>query len=259
LAPTTSRSLIHLLRMTLSVGLLFLFCPAPARAQADYGAQLADLVQQQVAAEADVQAADTACQGSWEAVRQYIGPVSNPLEPRDNACKSHVEDSGRRRAGFGDCSQRFFAGYDEAHKKYRYCYDRQSSATETLIHIHKKRLDLDQLARASARGNSTAPAKPNGEKGWLGLRYSGISSKDIDRLALTGDQGVIVTKLRDNSPASRAGVLKDDAIVAVNDEHIADRKHFSRMMKTLQAGQMVVLDIMRAGQRRFTYIAVEAR
>jgi S1-C subfamily serine protease len=115
------------------------------------------------------------------------------------------------------------------------------------------------LARASARGNSTAPAEPNGEKGWLGLRYSGISNKDIERFALTSDQGVIVTKLRDNSPASQAGVLKDDAIIAVNDAPIADRKHFGRLMKTLQAGQMVVLDIMRAGQRRFTYIAVEAR
>ncbi len=263
MAQTSARTPLALLRTTLSAGLIYIAVNSSAVAQADYGAQLADLALQQVGAEAEVQTADTECQGTWEAVRKYIGPVSNSMEPRDNACKGHVEDSGRRLEGFADCSQRFFAGYDESHKKYRTCFDRQSAATEKLINIHKKWLDLDRLARAGARSNGSAPANapggPNGEKGWIGLRYSGISNKDMQRFGLSTNQGVIVTNTRDNSPASRAGVLKDDVITSVNQQPIADRKRFKQLMKTLQAGQIVVLDIMRAGQRRFTYIAVEAR
>jgi C-terminal processing protease CtpA/Prc len=259
LAHISNQFFLHGLRTTLYGVLLYLVGSGSAAAQADYGAQLAELVQHQLAAEAEVEAAEADCQGTWDAVRQYIGPVSNPLEPRDKACKDHVESSGRRVEGFGDCSSRFFAAYDEHHKKYRICFDRQSTAIENLINIHKKRLDLDRVARAVARTNGNAPAEPNGEKGWLGVRYSGISGKDMERFGLATDQGVIVTKLRDDSPAMRAGILEDDVITSVNDDPVVDRKSFGQAMKGLQAGQMIVLDIIRTGERRFTYVAIEVR
>jgi len=241
---------------------LFLLMVAPGQLvaqEADYGAQRAQVLLDLSTAESEAKAAETDCVDVWAAVSQYIGPVSNPLEPRDKTCAVHIAKNGERLEGFDQCSATYFAAYDEAHNRYRQCFDRQMGAAIAVIDLRKKDVELDQLARVTAREAGSAPAEPTGERGWLGIRYSGVSGSYMRQAGLADQSGVLVTSVRDGSPASKAGVIADDLVKAINDHAILDQREFRTRARALMAGEVVVLDVIRAGQRRFVYIAVEER
>ena len=69
----------------------------------------------------------------------------------------------------------------------------------------------------------------------------------------------MISRVSDASPAHKAGLRPDDVVLALDDAQVPDRRAFSAMTKDLQAGQIIVLDVLRSGQRRFVYIAVEPR
>jgi hypothetical protein len=254
---TQSPRYLHIVSATFF--LLFVASGHLAAQEADYGAQRAQALLDLSAAEAAAKAAETDCVEAWEAVGKYIGPVSNPLEPRDETCSVHIAKNGERLDGFGQCSATYFTAYDEAHNRYRQCFDRQMGAAIAVIDLRKKDIELDQLARVAAREIGNAPAEQNGQKGWLGIRYSGVSGSYMRNAGLPDQEGVLVTSVREGSPASKAGVSADDIVRAINHHQIIDQKEFRTHARALLAGDIVVLDLIRAGQRRFTYILVEER
>lgn len=221
-----------------------------ARAEAE--AQLSQLVQDS----ADI---NNRCSGKWEEVQQYIGPVADPMEPRDNACASYVEDNGQRKEGFNACSEDFFNRYDAAHLAFRQCHDDQLENSTAMIALRRSLIETDQLARDQARARGNAPAQVIEERGWLGIRYDGISKAQMQRLALVSQEGVIVDSAQPGSPSAKAGVLSNDVIIGFNDVLITDSRSFRNAARGLLAGQLVVLKVQRLGALRYIYIAVEER
>ena len=228
-------------------------------AQEDYGAQLAQIATELEKAEKAAAGTEDRCSDAWDTVRTFIGPVDNPMEPRDKACASLIANNGQRLYGFDECSANHFTAYDEAHSKYRMCFDQQMGAALDIIDLSKKRSELDRTARLSARQASDAPSQPNGRKGWLGFRFSNVSADDVVEWGLPSDQGIVVQSTRKGSPAAKAGVLEDDFITAFNDVLVPNKKSFQQQAGYLVAGEIVVLDVLRAGQRRLIYVVIEEK
>lgn len=254
------RKIAHRLSAMVLAGALFALPAAYAQQNSvDHGqvraegeAELGQLVQ-------DSTDRNNRCAARWDEVRQFIGPVDSPLEPRDKICAAYIEDNGLRKDGFKGCSETYFGRYDAAHEAFRQCHDEQLENSTAIIALRRSLIETDIQARRLARARGNAPAEVIEERGWLGIRFDGISKAQMQRLALTSQEGVIVDFTQPGSPAAKAGLLSNDVIIGFNDTPITDSRSFRNTTRGLQAGQLVVLKVQRLGALRYIYIAVEER
>jgi len=91
-------------------------------------------------------------------------------------------------------------------------------------------------------------AKGKVERGWLGLKVSTNSQAIILSDSQTFKDGVIVSSLAENSPATTAGIEAGDVIISFNGNDIKDAKSFSRSVAETSIGQNVILRIWRNSQ-----------
>jgi serine protease Do len=111
-------------------------------------------------------------------------------------------------------------------------------------------LPTDQTARAGGSG----PAHP----AQLGLALGPITPDASDQLNLpAGTHGVLVTGVRQGSPADQAGLQQGDVIVAVGSQPVASPTQAAHDMQEALAGSghAVALRIIRDGQPAFVAIA----
>jgi S1-C subfamily serine protease len=54
-----------------------------------------------------------------------------------------------------------------------------------------------------------------------------------------------VANVRDNAPAGRAGMMKNDVIVAIDGKSVRDIYDYMNRLKTLKHGMRVSIDIIR--------------
>ncbi len=182
---------------------------------------------------------------------EYMGTMDDLLGPRNRSCTTFTDDKGQHLAGFNACSDRFFEQYDLARSQYRTCFDEETKWGEQRLRDRRDYVSLDIRARAKARSLGDAPVAPNGRRGWLGLR--------IDTIEGQITQGVLVKGTRGGSPASKAGMLAGDIVTGINGTRVLSEDALEAAAALLQAGDIAVLDITRAGQKLAVYIAVEER
>ncbi len=89
-------------------------------------------------------------------------------------------------------------------------------------------------APAQSRDTSAEPARP-GSLGLVGAE-------------LAGTEGVRVVSVDAGSAASSAGVKSDDVIVAINGKKVRTLDEMGMMLRGRSAGEMLELEIVRAGQ-----------
>ena len=80
----------------------------------------------------------------------------------------------------------------------------------------------------------------------VGLRVARAGYRDLPPF---------VERVRKNSPAEKAGVLKDDLILSINNANVADIREFDERWKTLSPGQPIDLVIRR--DRRILNVRLE--
>ena len=114
----------YLPRLVAAIGLsIVLSGPVVAQQQVT---EKVDLGKHLVTLESSFETVDTAyaeaklqCEGSFEAVQEFIGPMDDPTAPRDEACTDHLSPRGERLDGFGQCSEDHYAAYEAAIDSYR--------------------------------------------------------------------------------------------------------------------------------------------
>jgi membrane-associated protease RseP (regulator of RpoE activity) len=90
-----------------------------------------------------------------------------------------------------------------------------------------------------------------GEAGpWLGVVLSDLSAEKAKELKLTGELGVLVKEVQEDSPAAKAGVLKDDVIVEFAGEKVRSAMQFRRLVRETPPDRSVTLVVQRAGQAK---------
>ena len=84
---------------------------------------------------------------------------------------------------------------------------------------------------------------------WLGVSTQSLSEGLREGLDYEGE-GVLVSQVVSNSPASRAGIRKGDILLSVNSRRINSPEQLTEVIQSAKVGQAISVALMRNGQRR---------
>lgn len=245
-----------LIRILVSAGLAL--AAMPAKAQSVQGARLAVLKVSFEEIEAAYRQSNVRCDQAEEAVARYIGPLDNVMEPRDNACAAFAP-GGTRTAEWRDCSDSFFADYEKRRAAYRTCLAEQDRLGGERLALYRDIVAVEQEMRAGALGGTAGVPASAGAAGWLGVEAGNVTRRRAAELGLPSLNGAYVKGTKDGSPAQKAGIREGDVIVRIGRSAIARKVDLSKASARFKAGQVLNVDLVRAGEPQTIYVAIEAR
>ncbi len=86
------------------------------------------------------------------------------------------------------------------------------------------------------------------QRGWLGVQPSKVPDPISRRLEIERDQGVLVLKVEENTPAADAGIEKHDVILSWDGVECSDPTLMSRSIAATEIGSEVPVEIVRRGE-----------
>jgi len=91
------------------------------------------------------------------------------------------------------------------------------------------------------------------QAGKVSRGFLGVGIQDVDRdlataLKLSGPNGVLLTEVRGNGPAGKAGLMRGDVVVKVDGKAVTSTGQFRNLIASSGAKKHVTLDIMRDGK-----------
>ena len=92
---------------------------------------------------------------------------------------------------------------------------------------------------------------------WLGVEISDVSEKSLKNMGL--DNGIIITKVYDKSPAAKANLEMDDIIVTFDGEKVKNLKDLRSLVKMKKVNEEVELEYFRDGKMNSTNVKIEKR
>ncbi|MEM7352647.1 MAG: PDZ domain-containing protein [Acidobacteriota bacterium] len=145
------------------------------------------------------------------------------------------------------------------------CDDGDSDCGHRLIFIDDdsvvKRLRLagPNIVWSDAHRALTHLVHHDGKGGYLGIMLSELTPELRGHFGVTEDAGVMVSKVVDDTPASRAGLLVGDIITAVDGEAVRSSRSLARAIRRHEEGTIVDLEVFRDGQVQILSPAIEER
>jgi serine protease Do len=93
---------------------------------------------------------------------------------------------------------------------------------------------------------------------WLGISFQDLHAALVEALGLpAATQGALVNKVRDGSPASRAGVRQRDVVTKLDGQPIVSARDFFERLENAVAGQELKLTVLRDGASRTLPVTAE--
>lgn len=94
-----------------------------------------------------------------------------------------------------------------------------------------------------------AEAKPKGGKeGWLGVYTQTVDKEMAEAFKLAKDYGTVVNQVVDESPAEKAGLKRNDIIIAMNGEPVRDDTDLIDMVSEAGADESATFTVVRDGK-----------
>jgi serine protease Do len=87
-----------------------------------------------------------------------------------------------------------------------------------------------------------------GEGSWLGVETNEVTSERAKELKLPAERGVVLGKIMDDSPASKAGLKENDVVTEINGQRVEGASQFRRMIREIPAGRTAQLTVWRDGR-----------
>jgi S1-C subfamily serine protease len=84
---------------------------------------------------------------------------------------------------------------------------------------------------------------------YMGIQYVSLNPSIAAYLGLPVQRGVLVLGVVPGSPASRAGLRREDVITTINDQSIAGESDLGEIISRHRPGDRVTLTVLRGGQR----------
>src|SRR6185295_8695414 len=96
------------------------------------------------------------------------------------------------------------------------------------------------------------------QRPWLGASLQPVTPDIAEALGLAAPSGALVSNVRANGPAARAGLQAGDVVVGVDDKPVQDPHAFQYRFVTKGIGGQANLSVLRKGQKLTTTIALIA-
>jgi serine protease Do len=93
-------------------------------------------------------------------------------------------------------------------------------------------------------------------RGWMGVKIGPMGEDLAATYGLSEAQGTIVTEVTPGSPAEKAGLKPEDAVVAADGRPIHDNGDLSRYIASLAPGTTVKLDFVRGKDKKSTSVTL---
>lgn len=85
---------------------------------------------------------------------------------------------------------------------------------------------------------------------WLGVYAEEVSEALSSQLGLSSGEGLLVTYVAGDSPASKAGLQKNDVLVALRDQLLVHPSQLIKLIRAQKDGELVNLTIYRQGKKQ---------
>lgn len=86
------------------------------------------------------------------------------------------------------------------------------------------------------------------EGGWIGVTIRDNDPRFAQRFGLSETEGVVITRVYENSPAEQAGLVAGDVIEKVDGAEVENVREFIDRVRTTPAGDDVTLELSRNGK-----------
>lgn len=86
-------------------------------------------------------------------------------------------------------------------------------------------------------------------RGLLGIAAQDLTPQLAEAFGLTRRQGAVIVRVKEDSPAARAGLQPGDVVTAVNGRTVKNASDLGNAIGLARVGESVRLDIVREGQR----------
>jgi len=93
-------------------------------------------------------------------------------------------------------------------------------------------------------------------RGYLGVYLQEITEDLKNGMNLSGQEGVLISEVSDNTPASRAGIKSGDVIIEFNGEKVKDVESFRFLVAATEAGKTVNIKLVRDGKEKTLAVKV---
>jgi serine protease Do len=123
-----------------------------------------------------------------------------------------------------------------------------------------KRMNLqftpeEQPSEFGASGSNSSPSKPESSQiDRLGMEVSALDAKVAEQLGMQGVEGVVITNVRSDSPADRAGLSSGMVIMQVNRHAVKSLDEFTAAVKRADSGDGLLLLVRSQEGSRFVVV-----
>lgn len=129
------------------------------------------------------------------------------------------------------------------------------AAVSTLAAQGRSDEQRSRQAQASAQLQGMTLVGPGAR---IGVSVDDLNEQEL-KAAAGAPSGVLIEEVGQDSPASKAGLLKGDIVVDVDGERVRSARQFSRLIQETPEGRSVRLGVVRDGKRQTVDVRPEAR
>ncbi len=95
------------------------------------------------------------------------------------------------------------------------------------------------------------------ERGWLGVVIQDLTPELAKELGLKASEGVLITEVVPNSPASKAGLKENDVIFSFNGRGVKNAAELRSLVLQTKPGTTVEIEILRGEEKRKIKVTIE--
>lgn len=119
-------------------------------------------------------------------------------------------------------------------------------------------LGVTMLATAMLVLTGVALAQDGARRGWLGIYSQELTDELRDGLDFDGE-GVLITRVIDDSPADRGGLRKGDVVLSIAGRSVDSPDELASAVRAHDSGDEVTVRVFRDGERRSLTVRLGAR
>lgn len=94
-------------------------------------------------------------------------------------------------------------------------------------------------------------------RGWIGIKMQQNSADMSGSLGLSGNHGVIISEVPENSGAAKAGIKAGDIVLKFEGNETNNTRHLSRLVAETPIGKQAEIEIWRNGKKQIVNVIIE--